>query len=185
MHILQAALVYVNTLMIQDLLADPEWATTLTDEDRRGLTPLFWLHLLPYGEIKLNMSRRLQLSAPPAENGNRPDERPCRGTQADAGPAKAQQLAKYLRSERPDYAYLKDVFRHLRSELGVEVPRAPKTLPYVPTEAEIRASTTPSGKPAADHDVVLIKTLLYTGVASPSSSGSASPTSTSTRAASA
>jgi len=72
LHILQAALVYINTLMIQDLLADPEWASILTDEDLRGLTPLFWLHLLPYGEIKLNMSRRLQLSAPPAENGNRP-----------------------------------------------------------------------------------------------------------------
>jgi TnpA family transposase len=71
LHILQAALVYINTLMIQDLLADPEWATILTDEDRRGLTPLFWLHMLPYGEIKLNMSRRLQLSAPPAHNGAR------------------------------------------------------------------------------------------------------------------
>jgi TnpA family transposase len=71
LHILQAALVYINTLMIQDLLADPEWATILTDEDRHGLTPLFWLHMLPYGEIKLNMSRRLQLSAPPAHNGAR------------------------------------------------------------------------------------------------------------------
>ena len=26
LHILQAALVYVNTLMIQDILAEPEWA---------------------------------------------------------------------------------------------------------------------------------------------------------------
>jgi integrase/recombinase XerD len=52
---------------------------------------------------------------------------------------KARQLAKYLRGERPDYAYLKDVFRHLRDELGVEVTRAPRKLPYVPTEAEIRA----------------------------------------------
>lgn len=59
----QAALVYVNTLMIQDLLADPEWAEILTDEDRRGLTPLFWAHVLPYGEVKLNMGRRLNLCA--------------------------------------------------------------------------------------------------------------------------
>ncbi|MGI8413723.1 MAG: Tn3 family transposase [Solirubrobacteraceae bacterium] len=49
LHILQASLVYINTLMIQDLLADPEWAAILTDEDRRGLTPLFWLHMLPWG----------------------------------------------------------------------------------------------------------------------------------------
>jgi hypothetical protein len=36
---------------------------------------------------------------------------------------KACQLAKYLRAERPDYIYLKEVFRHLRAELGVEVQR--------------------------------------------------------------
>jgi integrase/recombinase XerD len=51
---------------------------------------------------------------------------------------KARQLAKYLRSERPNYAYLKEVFRHLRDELGVEVTTGPAKLPYVPTEAEIR-----------------------------------------------
>jgi integrase/recombinase XerD len=63
---------------------------------------------------------------------------------------KARQLARYLRAERPDYAYLKEVFRHLREELGVEVTRAPKRLPYVPTEAEIRAFLPRlSGKPAA------------------------------------
>jgi hypothetical protein len=33
---------------------------------------------------------------------------------------------------------LKEVFRHLRTELGVEVARAPKKLPYVPAEDEIR-----------------------------------------------
>jgi TnpA family transposase len=62
LHILQAALVYVNTLMIQDILAESEWAEALTDEDKRGLTPLFWMHVSPYGEIKLDMSRRLPLS---------------------------------------------------------------------------------------------------------------------------
>jgi TnpA family transposase len=66
LHILQAALVYVNTLMIQDILAEPEWAGVLTPEDLRGLTPLFWAHVLPYGEVKLNMTRRLALSATPS-----------------------------------------------------------------------------------------------------------------------
>ena len=47
LHILQAALVYVNTLMIQDILAEPDWAGVLTAEDRRGLTPLFWTHVRP------------------------------------------------------------------------------------------------------------------------------------------
>jgi TnpA family transposase len=61
LRIVQAALVYVNTLMLQDVLADDDWADTLTIEDRRGLTPLFWTHVLPYGEVKLNMTSRLTL----------------------------------------------------------------------------------------------------------------------------
>jgi len=51
---------------------------------------------------------------------------------------KARELAKHLRGERPDYAYLKEVFRHLRAELDIEVVTAPVRLPYVPTEQEIR-----------------------------------------------
>ncbi|MDQ2790594.1 MAG: Tn3 family transposase [Actinomycetota bacterium] len=53
---------YVNTLMVQEVLADDEWATALTDADRRGLTPLFWAHVAPHGEVKLDMNSRLQLS---------------------------------------------------------------------------------------------------------------------------
>ena len=65
LRILQAALVYVNTLMLQDILADPDWEDALTAEDERGLTPLFWSHVLPYGEVKLNMSSRLALGTAP------------------------------------------------------------------------------------------------------------------------
>jgi len=39
LHILQSSLGLINTLMIQDTLALPEWADVLTDADRRGLTP--------------------------------------------------------------------------------------------------------------------------------------------------
>ena len=62
LHILQAALVYINTLMVQGILAEPEWQDVLTPEDRRGLTALFWAHVRPYGEITLNMTKRLALS---------------------------------------------------------------------------------------------------------------------------
>jgi TnpA family transposase len=61
LRILQAALVYVNTLMLQDVLAEPDWSALLTPEDRRGLTPLFWQHVLPYGEVKLDMTARLNI----------------------------------------------------------------------------------------------------------------------------
>jgi hypothetical protein len=42
------ALVFVNTLMIQDM-------------------PLFWMHLQLYGEVRLNTGSRLKLAAPEPE----------------------------------------------------------------------------------------------------------------------
>jgi len=72
LHILQAAIVYVNTLMVQDVLAEPEWDGILTVEDRRGLTPLFWAHIMPYGEVKLDMASRLALTNPAVGS---PDDR--------------------------------------------------------------------------------------------------------------
>ena len=39
LHILQSCLGFINTLMIQDILAGPQWADVLGDADRRGLTP--------------------------------------------------------------------------------------------------------------------------------------------------
>lgn len=52
-----------SALMLQDVLADDEWTDALTVEDRRGLTPLFWAHVAPYGEVKLDMTSRLRLSS--------------------------------------------------------------------------------------------------------------------------
>ncbi|WP_432159207.1 MULTISPECIES: Tn3 family transposase [unclassified Streptomyces] len=62
LRILQSALVYVNTLMLQDILGEPEWADLLTPADRRGLAPLFWSHVRPYGEVNLDMDARLNLA---------------------------------------------------------------------------------------------------------------------------
>ena len=77
---------------------------------------------------------------------------------------KARELARRLRGERPDYAYLKQVFRHLRAELEVEIPRAPKRLPHVPGEEELRRYYQTVWQARNFGDMVLIKTLLYTGV---------------------
>lgn len=62
LHLLQSALVYVNTLLLQRVLADPVWAGRLTPEDRRALNPLFWTHINPYGRFDLNMEKRLDLA---------------------------------------------------------------------------------------------------------------------------
>jgi TnpA family transposase len=63
LHIVQAAIVYINTLMIQDVLAEPEWARTFTPTDYRGLTPLIWAHVAMHGEFKLNMNTRRTLGS--------------------------------------------------------------------------------------------------------------------------
>ncbi|MDP9350402.1 MAG: tyrosine-type recombinase/integrase [Chloroflexota bacterium] len=76
---------------------------------------------------------------------------------------KARELAKHLRGERPDHDYLKQVFRYLREELEVEPPREPKTLPYVPSEEEVRRYYKTVWEARRTGDVVLIKTLMYTG----------------------
>lgn len=61
LRILQASLVYVNTLMLQEVLAEPAWSGLLTPADRRGLTPLFWDHVRPYGEVRLDLGSRLTI----------------------------------------------------------------------------------------------------------------------------
>jgi TnpA family transposase len=65
LHLLQSCLVYVNTLMLQRVLAEPGWRTRMTAADARGLTPLIWAHVNPYGVFDLDMERRLDLD--PAE----------------------------------------------------------------------------------------------------------------------
>jgi hypothetical protein len=47
--------------MLQDVLAAEEWAGILGPADRRGLTPLFWQHVRPYGEVRLDMGSRLSI----------------------------------------------------------------------------------------------------------------------------
>ena len=64
LRILQAAIVYINTLMLQDVLADPDWDGVLTAEDERGLTPSVLVTRTPYGEVKLDMSSRLTIGKP-------------------------------------------------------------------------------------------------------------------------
>ncbi len=61
LHLLQSALVHVNTLLVQQVLAEPAWAKKLSDEDRRGLTALFWSNANPYGTFRLDMDKRLDL----------------------------------------------------------------------------------------------------------------------------
>lgn len=63
MHLLQASLVYINTRIIQQVLADPTWYNRFTEADWRGLTPLFYKHITPYGRFDLDMDERIPLAS--------------------------------------------------------------------------------------------------------------------------
>lgn len=63
LHLLQACLVYVNTLMIQDVMQESDWSTRLLAEDLRALSPLIHAHINPYGFFKLDMTQRIRLSS--------------------------------------------------------------------------------------------------------------------------
>ena len=61
LHLIQNCMVYVNTLMIQRVLAQPHWQGKLTPRDYAALTPLLWEHVNPYGRFDLDMNARLAL----------------------------------------------------------------------------------------------------------------------------
>ena len=61
LHLLQISLVYINTLLIQQVLADPEWMRKMGPDELRALTPLIYAHVNPYGIFRLDMAERLPI----------------------------------------------------------------------------------------------------------------------------
>jgi hypothetical protein len=51
---------------LERVLAEPRWLETLTDVDRRALTPLFWSNANLYGRFRLDMERHVDLELVPA-----------------------------------------------------------------------------------------------------------------------
>ncbi|WP_367364121.1 Tn3 family transposase [Candidatus Tisiphia endosymbiont of Nedyus quadrimaculatus] len=64
LHLLQVCMVYINTLIIQEVLSDPVWQNKLTIEDKRALSPLIHSHINPYGLFPLDMDKRLIIEQP-------------------------------------------------------------------------------------------------------------------------
>jgi hypothetical protein len=64
LHLLQNCMIYVNTLMFQRVLSEPIWAGRMGPDERRGMTPLAWGHVNPYGTFRLDMTTRLPLDTP-------------------------------------------------------------------------------------------------------------------------
>ncbi|MBB1077841.1 Tn3 family transposase [Rhodoferax sp. 4810] len=63
LHLLQASMVYINTLMIQQVLEEPGWSDRMAPSDLAALSPLITQHVNPYGRFELDMETRLQLAA--------------------------------------------------------------------------------------------------------------------------
>ena len=70
LHLLQSALVNINTLLLQAVLEVPEFHDSIGPDERRALSPLFWTHVNPYGRFRLDMDTRIDLTGgqPAAES---------------------------------------------------------------------------------------------------------------------
>lgn len=76
----------------------------------------------------------------------------------------AKQLVNLLKHERPDYVYLSDVFKHVRSQLEVKVKKQSRSLPFVPTDEEMKRFYNLVWTSENRMHALIIKTLAYTGV---------------------
>lgn len=75
-----------------------------------------------------------------------------------------KKISKILRNERPDYIYLRDLFKKIREEFDIQVTTTTKRLPYVPTEKDLKRYYHIVWQTRNVKHMVLIKILLYTGI---------------------
>ncbi len=64
LHLLQVSMVYIDTLMVQQVLAESHWMQKLTPEDKRAITPLLYEHINPYGIFILDLNKKIPLNHP-------------------------------------------------------------------------------------------------------------------------
>jgi integrase/recombinase XerD len=79
---------------------------------------------------------------------------------------KAKQIATTLTKENPDYNYLRELFRHLRKELKVSVPKKEScTQKVTPISIEdLSKFCSILHQDSNQQNQIIIKTLLYTGI---------------------
>lgn len=61
LHLLQISMVFVNTMMIQEVVDEQRWLDRMTPDDFRAISPLIYGHVNPYGSFNLDMKERLRL----------------------------------------------------------------------------------------------------------------------------
>jgi hypothetical protein len=108
LHLLQNCLVFINTLMIQRVLRETAWEQRLTADDLRGLTPLMYSHISPYGAFLLDMHSRLDLEQPVEAAHARHEQGAAQASSKAVQPPRrtripVQQLALFSAASEPDY----------------------------------------------------------------------------------
>lgn len=76
----------------------------------------------------------------------------------------AKKLSKLIKTQNPNYDYLRDIFRFIRQDLNIKVTTSSKKLPYVPTEEEIKKFYNEVWNAKDIKHILIIKTLLLTGI---------------------
>jgi hypothetical protein len=61
--LLQISLVYIHTLMVQQIFTDDTWFERMPPEGFRTLTPITYAHINPDGTFELDMQQCLHLDA--------------------------------------------------------------------------------------------------------------------------
>jgi len=79
-------------------------------------------------------------------------------------PERAKQIAKIIQIDKPDYYYLKELFRGLRREFNIKRQSEPKRLPYVPSKEEIKRYYDIVWNNQNTKHMIIVKLLLYTGI---------------------
>lgn len=67
LHLLQLSLVYINTVMLQQVIEESKWLPRMSIEDKRAITPLLSEHVSLYGKFMLDLNQRIPLNHPPLE----------------------------------------------------------------------------------------------------------------------
>ena len=57
-------MVYINTLLLQQVLIESDWLPRMTIADKRAISPLINEHINPYGQFPLDMNVRLPINFP-------------------------------------------------------------------------------------------------------------------------
>ena len=76
----------------------------------------------------------------------------------------AKRLVRALRTQHPDYHYLKKVFQHTRALLAIHAAPPPKRLPVLLTDAELVAFYNAIWQARQLTHAVMLKLLLFTGM---------------------